>query len=353
MSRVGLCCVGWCRGSQGGVGVEEKSEQRSQSFPEQLAQAHSALSRDLRAPSRALAGPCPHPPVDRESPRCGWSRGSQLCGGVVRGPAVRRRGQRQKPAAAYWPPRGPAGGAVDWVPLGRSRAAGEAGSAGAGQPMGARPSSSYKGPERGRGGGGEVGRGEARLAEEKLRPGPGRATNGGGGTMEAAAAAPRRRLLLILLVAAAATLLPGTKGERQAGGRAAAGRAGRARPLAGFCSFSNMARGRGRRWRRPAGRAFLTRQAPREPRRGGEAGRGRCQARVAERREAGPLRLPGGSDGLACGGRGLPLGAQGWPGRWPRWPFPSAPGPGAAGAWAGTGVEALGGSERGGLPRGS
>lgn len=83
--------------------------------------------------------------------------------------------------------------------------------------MGARPSSSYKGPERGRGGGGEVGRGEARPAGEKLRPGPGRDTGGGGGTMEAAAATPRRRLLLIVLVAAA-TLLPGAKGERRAGG---------------------------------------------------------------------------------------------------------------------------------------
>lgn len=90
--------------------------------------------------------------------------------------------------------------------------------------MGARPSSSYKGPERGRGGGGEVGRGEARLAGEKLRPGPGRATNGAGGTMEAAAAAPRRRLLLIVLVlVAAATLLPGTKGERRAGAYGARG----------------------------------------------------------------------------------------------------------------------------------
>lgn len=45
-----------------------------------------------------------------------------------------------------------------------------------------------------------------------------------------------------------------------------------------------MARGRGRRWRRPAGRALLTRQAPREPGRGGEAGRERWRARVAERR---------------------------------------------------------------------
>lgn len=83
--------------------------------------------------------------------------------------------------------------------------------------MGVRPSSSYKGPERGRGGGGEVGRGEARLVEEKLRPGPGRATNSGSGTMEAASAALRRRLLLIVLVAAA-TLLPGAKGEWRAGG---------------------------------------------------------------------------------------------------------------------------------------
>lgn len=210
---------------------------------------------------------------------------------------MRGRGQRQKPAAAHWPPRGPAGGAPGWVPLGRSRAAGEAGSAGAGQPMGVRPSSSYKGPERGRGGGGEVGRGEARLVEEKLWPGPGRAVNGGGGTMEAAAAAaPRRRLLLFVLVAAAAaaTLLPGTEGERRAGG---CGARGRARPLARFCSFSNMARGRGRRWRRPAGRAFLTRQAPCEPGRGGEAGRGRCRTRVAERREAGPLGLPGAAAG--------------------------------------------------------
>lgn len=92
--------------------------------------------------------------------------------------------------------------------------------------MGVRPSSSYKGPEQGRGGGGEVGRGEARLAEEKLRPGPGRATNSGGGTMEAAAAAPRRRRLLFVLVAvavAAATLLPGAKGEWRAGGCGARG----------------------------------------------------------------------------------------------------------------------------------
>jgi hypothetical protein len=88
--------------------------------------------------------------------------------------------------------------------------------------MGVRPSSSYKGPERGRGGGGEVGRGGARLPEEKLRPGPGRATNSGGGTMEAAAAAPRRPQLLIVLVAAA-TLLPGAKGEWRAGGCGARG----------------------------------------------------------------------------------------------------------------------------------
>lgn len=52
-------------------------------------------------------------------------------------------------------------------------------------------------------------------------------------------------------------------------------RAGRARPLAHSFSFSNMARGRGRRWRRP-GRAFLAWPPPREPRAGRRGGAGAC-----------------------------------------------------------------------------
>lgn len=52
-------------------------------------------------------------------------------------------------------------------------------------------------------------------------------------------------------------------------------RAGRARPLAHSFSFSNMARGRGRRWRLP-GRAFLAWPPPREPRAGRGGGAGAC-----------------------------------------------------------------------------
>lgn len=56
-----------------------------------------------------------------------------------------------------------------------------------------------------------------------------------------------------------------------------AGRAGRAWPLACSFSFSNMARGRGRRWRRPGrGRAFLAGLLPRELRAGREGGEGAC-----------------------------------------------------------------------------
>lgn len=65
--------------------------------------------------------------------------------------------------------------------------------------------------------------------------------------------------------------------RRVSGGAAelavAAGRAGRARPLARSFSFSNMARGRGRRWRRPGGgRTLSAWLPPREPRAGGRGG---------------------------------------------------------------------------------
>lgn len=157
--------------------------------------------------------------------------------------------------------------------------------------MGVRPSSSYKGPERGRGGGGEVGRGERRgLLRRSSR-------RGRAGPQTVAAGPWRRRPLLHVAGSFSSCWWPRrrcSQGRRVSGGRVAAGRAGRARPLARSSSFSNMARGRGRRWRRPAGRAFLTLQAPREPGRGGEAGRGRCRARVAEHgAAAGPLGLLG------------------------------------------------------------
>lgn len=45
--------------SQGGVGVEEKSEQRPQSFPEQLSRAHPALSPDCGLPRARRLDPAP------------------------------------------------------------------------------------------------------------------------------------------------------------------------------------------------------------------------------------------------------------------------------------------------------
>lgn len=105
--------------------------------------------------------------------------------------------------------------------------------------------------------------GEARFVEARRRPG--RAASGGGGTMEAAPAAPRPGLLLLVL-AAAATLVPGTTGEWRRGWRAAAGRAGRARPLA-RSFFLKHGAGPGAQVAAPGpGLGFLTRQPPREPR---------------------------------------------------------------------------------------
>lgn len=181
--------------------------------------------------------------------------------------------------------------------------------------MGVRPSSSYKGPERGRGGGGEVGRGERRGL---LRRSCGRGRAG----PQTVAAGPWRRRPLFHIAGSFSSCCwrqrRCSRGRRVSGGRVAAGRAGRARPLARFSSFSNMARGRGRRWRRRPGRAFLTRQAPREPGRGGEAGRRRCRARVAEHRAtAGPLGLSGAAAGEPAEIRGCPQGCEAGPDRSP------------------------------------
>lgn len=214
--------------------------------------------------------------------------------------------------------------------------------------MGARPSSSYKGPERGRGGGGEVGRGEARLAREKLRPGPGRATNGAGGTMEAAAAAPRRRLLLIVLVAVA-TLLPGTKGERRAG---ACGARGPGPASGSLLLFLKHGAGPGAQVAAPGRPGFPDPAGATRAGAGRRGGAGAVSGAGGRAPGGWPSEAPGGSDWISCGGLGMSSGARGRPGPWPPSPFPSGSGPGTAGVWTGTGVEAVGGSELGGLPRG-
>lgn len=214
--------------------------------------------------------------------------------------------------------------------------------------MGARPSSSYKGPERGRGGGGEVGRGEARLAREKLRPGPGRATNGAGGTMEAATAAPRRRLLLIVLVAAA-TLLPGTKGERRAG---ACGARGPGPASGSLLLFLKHGAGPGAQVAAPGRPGFPDPAGATRAGAGRRGGAGAVSGAGGRAPGGWPSEAPGGSDWISCGGLGMSSGARGRPGPWPPSPFPSGSGPGTAGVWTGIGVKAVGGSELGGLPRG-
>lgn len=180
--------------------------------------------------------------------------------------------------------------------------------------MGVRPSSSYKGPERGRGGGGEVGRGEARLVEEKLRPGPGRATNSGGGTMEAAASAPRRPQLLIVLVAAA-TLLPGAKGEWRAGGCGARGPG----PASGsLLLFLKHGAGPGAQVAAPGRPGFPDPAGATRAGAGRRGGAGAVSSAVAKHRaEAGPLGLPGAAAGEPAEVGGCPLGVRGWPGPWP------------------------------------
>lgn len=233
---------------------------------------------------------------------------------MARGPAARRRGQteaRGRSLAAQ----GPRGRGSR---LGPSRALAGGGGGGVGgsraangrapleqlQRAGARP--------RWRRGGGA--RREARLAEEKRRPGPGRAPNSGGGTMEAAAAAPRRRQLLIVLVAAAATLLPGAKGAWLPGGCGARepGRASGSLQL-----FLKHGAGPGAQVAAPGRPGFpdpagATRAGA--GRRGGAGAVSRAGGRAPNRgRRSWALR---GSGWRACRGRGLPSGVRGWAGPW-------------------------------------
>lgn len=86
---------------------------------------------------------------------------------------------------------------------------------------------------------------------------------------------------------------------------------------------------------------------------GRRGGAGAVSGPVAERRaEAGPLELPGAAADEPAEVGGCPPGREADRDRGPE-SLLSAPGSEAVGAWAGTGVETLGDSERGGLPGGS
>lgn len=210
---------------------------------------------------------------------------------VAQGP--RRRGSRLGPSRALG---GGGGGGV-----GGSRAANGRAPLEQLQKAGARP-------RRRRGGGA---RREARLAEEKLRPGPGRATNSGGGTMEAAAAVPHRRQLLIVLLAAA-TLLPGAKGEWRAGGCGARGPG----PASGSLQlFLKHGAGPGAQVAAPARPGFPD---PAGATRAGAGRRGGAEAVSSAGGRAPSDGRPswalGGSGWRACRDQGLPSGVRGRPG---------------------------------------
>lgn len=235
---------------------------------------------------------------------------------------MRGRGQRPSSAEAW----------LEAEVQGRSLAA--QGPRGRGSPLG--PSRALAGGGGGGVGGSRAANGRAPLEQLQRAGARPRRRRGGGARRscgrgragpQTVAAGPWRRRPLLCVAACFSSCWwrrrRCSRGRRVSGGRVAVGRASRARPLARFSSFSNMARGRGRRWRRRAGRAFLTRQAPREPGRGGEAGRGRCRARVAEHRaEAGPLGLPGAAAGEPAEVCGCPRGCEAGGDRGPLIPLP-------------------------------
>lgn len=188
-------------------------------------------------------------------PRGGWGRG-QRPGACGSGLALQRVGGR---GSRLGPVRSPADDQ-------------EAGPAGPQQPMDARPPSSYKGPERGRRGGWGGG------ARQGLRR-----RGGGRAGPQAVAAGPWRRRPLLRVPGCSSSCWPlrqrWSRGRRVSGG-GAGGRLRGARAGPGLWlapSFSNMARARGRRWRRRGpGWAFWPGSRHASRGRGTEAGRGAC-----------------------------------------------------------------------------
>lgn len=339
-----------------GLEVEEKSAQRAQLFPKQLAHLHAHRSvLALRGWRLGSTRGWPDPTPIRQWSASGFGRGRGL---EVR-PGARGRGQRPAPVAPYWPPGWPAGGVRSRVPLGRSQAAG--GGAG-GSPAANGRASPEQLQRAGAQAAAAAGRwGEARLAEAKRRPGR--------AGPQAVAAGPWRRQPLLRVAACFSSCwrrrrrrqcsrgrrVSGGGGDRRAGDRRACGPG----PASGsLLLFLKHGAGPGAQVA-AAGLGFPDprgRHASR--RRGTEAGRGRG----SERRRGGGTRpeaqgrpardSPGAAAAAAAGwpsevgvsGRGpegvRPAGTGGAgppPPPFPVWPCSGLPRPSAGAGAAGAG----------------